>query len=280
MKRIISRDEQLKIWRFYISFRTNPVLNKLLNTKQHRTSNTYRHVSLVAKKAVEYGLKRNLDLDYYSLIRGAFLHDLFFYDWRKNKDKAFHHLTRHPQEAYENAKQYFDLNETEKDIIINHMWPITLFHFPKTKEGRLVMRIDKFITWKEVFSKAKDIIIFDLDGTLLDTLQDLANAVNYSLKKHGYPERDLNYIRLAIGNGTNMLIKRCAPEGTDENTLDILLSDFRKYYFAHVNDYTKPYPGNYDALRSLKRRGYRLAVATNTPGKRVTHRSAGSAAGS
>lgn len=48
-RRKISRDEQLKIWRFYISFRTNPVLNKLLNTKQHRTSNTYRHVSLVAK---------------------------------------------------------------------------------------------------------------------------------------------------------------------------------------------------------------------------------------
>ena len=166
MKRIISRDEQLKIWRFYISFRTNPILNKLLNTKQHRTSNTYRHVSLVAKKAVQYALKRNLDIDYYSLIRGAFLHDLFFYDWRKNKDKAFHHLTRHPQEAYENAKQYFDLNETEKDIIISHMWPITLFHFPKTKEGRIVMRVDKLTTFKEVFAKSKEIIIFDLDGTL------------------------------------------------------------------------------------------------------------------
>ena len=263
MKRTISRDEQLKIWRFYISFRTNPILNKLLNTKQHRTSNTYRHVSLVAKKAVQYALKRNLDIDYYSLIRGAFLHDLYFYDWRKNKDKAFHHLTRHPQEAYENAKQYFDLNETEKDIIISHMWPITPFRFPKTKEGRIVMWIDKVTTWKEVFSKQKDIIIFDLDGTLLDTLDDLANAVNYSLKKHGYPERDRNYIRLAIGNGTTMLIKRCAPEGTDEDTLDILLKDFRKYYFAHVNDYTKPYPGNYDALKALKRRGYRLAVATN-----------------
>ncbi|MBE6134304.1 MAG: HAD family hydrolase [Erysipelotrichaceae bacterium] len=262
-KRIISRDEQLKIWRFYISFRSNPVLNKLLNTKQHRTSNTYRHVSLVAKKSVQFALKRNLDIDYYSLIRGAFLHDLFFYDWRKEKSKAAHHLTRHPQEAYENAKQYFDLNDIEKDIIVNHMWPVTFRHFPRTKEGRIVNRIDKAVTFKEVFSKKKDIIIFDLDGTLLDTLDDLMNAVNYALKKHHYPTRDKEFVRLAIGNGTNILIKRCAPAGTSEEEQEELLKDFRTYYFAHVNDYTKPYPGNYEALRELKRRGYRLAVATN-----------------
>jgi len=262
-KRNISRDEQLKIWRFYISFRTNPILNNLLNTKQHRTSNTYRHVSLVAKKSVQYALKRNLDIDYYSLIRGAFLHDLFFYDWRKEKDKAFHHLTRHPQVAYENAKQYFDLNDIEKDIIVNHMWPVTFRHFPRTKEGRIVNHIDKTVTFKEVFSKKKDIIIFDLDGTLLDTLDDLMNAVNHALKLHNYPTRDREFVRLAIGNGTTMLIKRCAPEGTSEEERDELLNDFRKYYFAHVNDNTKPYPGNYAALRELKRRGYRLAVATN-----------------
>jgi len=262
-RREISRDEQLKIWRFYISFRTNPVLNKLLNTKQHRTSNTYRHVSLVAKKSVQYALKRNLDIDYYSLIRGAFLHDLFFYDWRKEKGKALHHLTRHPQEAYENASKYFTLNEIEKDIIVNHMWPVTLFHFPKTKEGRIVNQIDKLVTWKEVLSKKKEIIIFDLDGTLLDTLQDLANAVNFALEKYGFPKRDLNYIRLAIGNGTNVLIKKCAPEGTPIELQEEILKDFRAYYFKHVDDYTRPYPGSFEALKALKRRGYRLAVATN-----------------
>ena len=262
-KRLISRDEQLKIWRFYISFRSNPVLNKLLNTKQHRTSNTYRHVSLVAKKSVQFALKRNLDIDYYSLIRGAFLHDLYFYDWRKEKGKAAHHLTRHPQEAYDNAKQYFDLNDIEKDIIVNHMWPVTFRHFPKTKEGWIVNRIDKAVTFKEVFSKKKDIIIFDLDGTLLDTLDDLMNAVNYALEKHHYPTRDREFVRLAIGNGTNILIKRCAPARTSEEEQEEILKDFRTYYFAHVNDNTKPYPGNYEALRELKRRGYRLAVATN-----------------
>ena len=262
-KRLISRDEQLKIWRFYISFRSNPVLNKLLNTKQHRTSNTYRHVSLVAKKSVQFALKRNLDIDYYSLIRGAFLHDLYFYDWRKEKGKAAHHLTRHPQEAYDNAKQYFDLNDIEKDIIVNHMWPVTFRHFPKTKEGWIVNRIDKAVTFKEKKKKKKDIIIFDLDGTLLDTLDDLMNAVNYALKKHHYPTRDREFVRLAIGNGTNILIKRCAPAGTSEEEQEEILKDFRTYYFAHVNDYTKPYPGNYEALRELKRRGYRLAVATN-----------------
>ena len=125
------------------------------------------------------------------------------------------------------------------------------------------MMMDKYVTRHEVFSKTKDIIIFDLDGTLLDTLDDLANAVNYALEKHNLPTRDREYVRLAIGNGTNKLIKRCAPEGTSELECDAILKDFRQYYFAHVNDFTKPYPGNYDALRKLKRRGYRLAVATN-----------------
>lgn len=125
------------------------------------------------------------------------------------------------------------------------------------------MMMDKSVTYREFFSKKKDIIIFDLDGTLLDTLDDLTNAVNYALSLHGFPTKDKEFVRLAIGDGTIMLIKRCAPEGTSEEMRDTLLSDFRKYYFAHVNDNTKPYPGNYEALKKLKRRGYRLAVATN-----------------
>ena len=263
-RREISREEQLKIWVFYLNFRTNPVLNDLFKTKQHRTSNTYRHVSLVAKKCVEYALKKKLDIDYHSLIRGAFLHDLYFYDWRVTPEKKLHHLTRHPKEALENAKKYFDdINSIEEDIILNHMWPITLFHFPKTKEGRLVSMMDKATTFKEVFSKKKDVLIFDLDGTLLDTLDDLANAVNYALDYYHFPTRSKEYVRLAIGNGVAMLIRRCVPEGTDEETYEKVLDTFRKYYLAHVNDNTKPYEGNYEALRELKRRGYRLAVATN-----------------
>lgn len=261
--RKISRKEQLQIWMFYLNFRTNPVLNDLFSTKQHRTSNTYRHVSLVAKKCVEYALKKNLDVDYHSLIRGAFLHDLYFYDWRNNPDKKLHHLTRHPKEALENARKYFELTPIEEDIIINHMWPITLFHFPKTVEGRIVNRMDKKITFKEVFSKKKDVLIFDLDGTLLDTLDDLANAVNYALEKYEFPLKNREFIRLAIGNGVGMLIKRCLPADTDVVTYESVLDTFRKYYLKHVNDSTRPYEGNYEALRELKRRGYRLAVATN-----------------
>ena len=263
MKKEISHEERRKIWQFYMDFRANTVLNQLYKNCQHRTSNTYHHACLLARRSIEHALKKNLDIDYYSLIRGVFLHDLFFNDWKANKGKKIHRLSKHLNEAYENAYEYFDINDIEKDIIVNHMWPITLFHHPKTKEGKIVMRADKRVTLAELFAHKKDIIIFDLDGTLLDTLDDLANAVNYSLQLHKFPTRDREFVRLAIGNGVAVLIRRCLPEGVDEDTYNLVLKDFREYYLKHVMDNTKPYPGNVEALKKLRRKGFYLAVATN-----------------
>ena len=95
-------------------------------------------------------------------------------------------------------------------------------------------------------------IIFDLDGTILDTLLDLTNAVNYGLKSFNLPEKDIDFVRLAIGNGTKVLIKRCTPCDISEEERSKVFDVFKDYYFKHFTDYTKPYPGIYEMLIKLK----------------------------
>ena len=106
-------------------------------------------------------------------------------------------------------------------------------------------------------------VIFDLDGTLLNTLYDLKNAVNYSLEKFGFQQRTLEEIRKAVGNGLKMLIKRSLPEGTSEGTVEAVLAEMKAYYALHCHDETVPYDGIIDMLRSLKAEGHSLAIVSN-----------------
>ena len=109
----------------------------------------------------------------------------------------------------------------------------------------------------------KKLLIFDLDGTLLNTLEDLKNAVNHALLLKNYPERSLEDIRKAIGNGVAKLVARSIPNGTDNQDYPDTLEEFRKYYSIHSNDFTKPYDGVLQQLINLKSQGYILSVATN-----------------
>ena len=95
-------------------------------------------------------------------------------------------------------------------------------------------------------------VIFDLDGTILDTLEDLKNAVNHGLKSRNYPLKDLEYVRKAIGNGTQVLIKRCLPDSISEDERQVVFNSFKSYYLKHYADNTKPYPGIVDMLLTLK----------------------------
>ena len=107
-------------------------------------------------------------------------------------------------------------------------------------------------------------IIFDLDGTILDTLQDLTNAVNYGLKCFDLPEKDLDFVRLAVGNGTKVLIKRCTPCDISEEKRSKVFDNFKDYYFKHFTDNTKPYPGIYEMLLKLKEtQSVKLIVLSN-----------------
>lgn len=108
-------------------------------------------------------------------------------------------------------------------------------------------------------------MIFDLDGTLLDTLEDLHDAVNYALTQFGYPERTLEEVRQFVGEGAGKLMERAVPEGADPEPV---LSCFRTYYAAHTQVKTKPYPGIPEALEALGKK-YPLAVVSNKPDEAV-----------
>lgn len=108
----------------------------------------------------------------------------------------------------------------------------------------------------------KQLVIFDLDGTLLNTIADLGNACNYALKKGGYSEHPLSAYNYMVGNGVRRLMERAAPDATPEH-IESLLKHFRTYYDDHCTDLTKPYPGIPELLGHLTSRGIRVAVASN-----------------
>lgn len=106
-------------------------------------------------------------------------------------------------------------------------------------------------------------VVFDLDGTLLNTLEDLMDAVNYALDQYGYPKRTLEEIRNFVGNGVRKLIQRALPDGIQETDVDGILAVFRKYYSAHCEDKTCAYEGVVTLLEQLKDKGFKLAIVSN-----------------
>lgn len=119
---------------------------------QHKTSNTFEHVCHVARMChkLEQKLRlKNIDQD--ALIRGAVLHDFYLYDFRQHPIGAYAHGTTHASTALENAEQLFDLNDTEKDIIYSHMWPLNLSRIPRTKEAWIVSIADKICAVEEMY---------------------------------------------------------------------------------------------------------------------------------
>ena len=110
----------------------------------------------------------------------------------------------------------------------------------------------------------KNLVIFDLDGTLLNTISDLGNAANHALGKAGLPTHPLQSYPRFVGNGVRKLMERVVPQSMrDPETIDRLLVDFKEYYGNHLTDCTEPYPGIPELLRDLSARGVRLAVASN-----------------
>lgn len=112
-------------------------------------------------------------------------------------------------------------------------------------------------------------VIFDLDGTLLDTLQDLADSVNYALAACAMPQRTLEEIRTFVGNGVGLLIARAVPEGTPEADRTRCLELFRAHYLLNMENKTAPYPGVTELLKRLKQEGYKLAIVSNKPDRAV-----------
>ena len=108
-----------------------------------------------------------------------------------------------------------------------------------------------------------DTYIFDLDGTLLDTLQDLATSVNYALRQHRMPEHSIDDVRRFVGNGVRRLMERAVPEGSANPAFEAAFATFREYYMEHSLDTTRPYDGIPELIHELKQRGCRMAVVSN-----------------
>ena len=105
--------------------------------------------------------------------------------------------------------------------------------------------------------------IFDLDGTLLDTLDDLAASVNYALRTHEMPAHSIDDVRRFVGNGVRKLMERAVPDGADNPLFEEAFATFRQHYMTHSLDTTRPYKGVPETLAALKARGCRLAVVSN-----------------
>lgn len=132
----------------------NPNLLALREHVQHASSSRYSHCLNVA--FYTYVICKKLNLDYVSAARGAMLHDFYFYDWRNKHvegQKKFHAF-RHPKIALTNACDIFELNDLEKDIIIKHMWPLTV-KFPKYFESFIVTWVDKYCATQEILKFVK-----------------------------------------------------------------------------------------------------------------------------
>ncbi len=109
----------------------------------------------------------------------------------------------------------------------------------------------------------KNTVIFDLDGTLLNTLEDLADSVNFALSEQNFPKRSYDEIRMFVGNGIRKLIERSVPENVATEQTDKCFNTFCEYYKIHMEDKTKPYDGVLELLEVLKNSGYKTAVVTN-----------------
>lgn len=108
-----------------------------------------------------------------------------------------------------------------------------------------------------------DTYVFDLDGTLLSTLGDLAASCNHALRANGMPERTIDEVRRFVGNGVKKLMERAIPGGLDNPLFEKTFADFRQHYMHHNLDTTCPYPGVMEMLESLRSRGKKVAVVSN-----------------
>ena len=127
----------------------HPEVLRMKYYTHHGKTSCYDHCRHVA--FFNYMWARRFKLDHISAARAGMLHDLFLYDWHthaRETGERLHGLT-HPKTALLNARRHFRLNHIEQDTILNHMWPVTFFHFPRTKEGWLIVLSDKYCSLLE-----------------------------------------------------------------------------------------------------------------------------------
>lgn len=109
----------------------------------------------------------------------------------------------------------------------------------------------------------KNTVIWDMDGTILNTLEDLKDSVNYAVVSHGFKPYNLSEIRAMLGNGIKVLMELAVPEGYNNPKFDACFATFREHYEQHMNDKTRPYDGIPEVMQKLKEKGFKQAIVSN-----------------
>ena len=134
---------------------------------------------------------------------------------------------------------------------------------PQNKRGAEASLL--FLEVQSIGDDMERLVIFDLDGTLLNTIADLAAGVNHTLAAHDLPQHTIDEYTLMVGNGMRKLVMRALPDNlaAEGAFVDSMLAEFLEYYADHIDVYTKPYPGIPELIKTLSGRGFKLAVASN-----------------
>ena len=146
----MDRNDETSFFRALRELERDPRVRLLKNHRQHRGNTTFRHCRSVAVESFRLAQRFGWKVDEHALARGAMLHDYHLYTRRNKEINALRHLVSHPKRARGNAEKVFDLSRKEKNIIESHMWPLTLFKLPKSKEAFLVTLADKLCALREM----------------------------------------------------------------------------------------------------------------------------------
>ncbi len=134
----------------------DPRVRKMKEYAQHKTSNSLKHSIHVAMASFDLAESLHIKINEEVLAVGALLHDYYLYDIQESGFSDYKHGTKHPKTALDNAIKDFQVNRKEQNIIRSHMWPLTLFHIPRSKEAWIVSVADKYCAFKEVFGKRRN----------------------------------------------------------------------------------------------------------------------------
>ena len=148
----INTEENIEFINIISDMLYSPKVQEMKNYRQHYDTSCLNHCLEVSY--ISYIICKKLHLDYKSAARAGLVHDLFLYDWRDSRKKLHlekYHAFIHPQIALKNASNIFELNDIEKDIIVKHMWPVTLFDIPKYKESFIITLVDKYSALKSFY---------------------------------------------------------------------------------------------------------------------------------
>ena len=144
------RNDETRFFRTLTDLERNPQVRLLKKHRQHKGNTTFRHCHSVAVESFHLAQRFGWNVDESALARGAMLHDYHLYTRQNEKINALRHLVSQPKRARGNAEKVFDLSRKEKNIIESHMWPLTLFKLPRSKEAVLVTLADKVCALREL----------------------------------------------------------------------------------------------------------------------------------